>query len=184
MNLLIPGGSPSELESMKVQRSRNAEHVHFQQVYRGISVYRGIVSVHIQDGRVMMYTGTYHPSALFRDLPLHASISESQAESAAMQELGRTGIVSVRGEIQTERYIYRSNAGRYYLAYQVKVPAATPFGDWELMIDAHTGAILHQRNHLMHADDAGGNNTVGDASIYEENPLTSRLWPLFKDTGF
>ena len=187
-NLLMPGGSPSELQTIQVQRSRNAEHLHFQQVYSGIPIYRGIVSLHIQDGRIVMYTGHYHPPAAFSNLALQPSLSESQAEGIALQRLGGTSFVSLRGDIQIARYIYPSATGQYHLAYQVKLPAAVPLGDWELIIDAHTGQVLGQHNRLMHAEPIEG-GVDGTASIYEENPLTTRvpvdaILPYLDESGF
>ena len=195
--VLMPGGSPSELEGIEVLRSRNTEHVHFQQVYQGIPVYRGVVSVHIQNGRVVMYTGRYRPTAAFRDLPLQPGLGESQATEIAMGRLGGIAAVSLRGEVKVDRCIYpvegeissAEAANQYRLAYQVKLPAALPLGDWELLIDAHTGEVLRQSNLLMHADIAEGQNTKGAGSVYEENPLTTRVpvnrvFSHLDDSGF
>ncbi len=186
---LMPGGSLSELKLIEVQQSENAEHVHFQQVYSGLPVYRAVVSVHIQDGRVVMYTGNYHPTQGFRDLSLQPSLGESQAEGVAIQRLGGADYVQLRGEIQMGRYIYPSGAGQYHLAYQVLLPAAVPLGDWELMIDAHTSEVLQQNDLLMYAEGAGQQNTNGSGSVYEENPITTRLpvdrvLPHLDDSGF
>ncbi|MCH6554758.1 MAG: PepSY domain-containing protein, partial [Acidobacteria bacterium] len=74
--------------------------------------------------------------------------------------------VWLRGEVKVKLYIYPSQGNTYHLAYQVKLPAGAPLGDWEFLIDAHTGEILQQNDLLMHVN--------GDASVYEENPITTR----------
>jgi Zn-dependent metalloprotease len=188
-DFLMGGGSPSELELMQLQRSRNAEHIHFQQVYGGVPVYRGVVSVHLQDGRVVMYTGNYYPTQAFLGLSLQPSLEASEAKAISLQRLAATGAVSLRGEVQTALFIYPSDTGSQgRLAYQVKVPAAVPLGDWKLLIDAHSGVVLHQANQMKHAEGVNA-NTNGKGSVYEENPLTTRLLveqtlPRLDNSGF
>ncbi|MCZ6681233.1 MAG: M36 family metallopeptidase, partial [Candidatus Poribacteria bacterium] len=164
-NLLLPDGGIPDLELVEVMRSQAAEHVHFQQVYQGIPVYLGVITVHIQDGRVVMYTGTYHPPSAFRNLPPQPSLSESAAMEIAMQQLRGISPVWLRGDSKTGLYIYAADAGTYHLAYQVQLPTGAPLGDWEFLIDAHTGEVLQQVDLLMHVN--------GQARIYEENPITT-----------
>ena len=180
-DLLMPDGVIADLELIEVMRSRNAQHVHFKQVYRGVLLHRGLLSVHIQDGRVVMYTGTPRPPAAFRDLPLQPTLGESQATDIAMQQLQSIAPVWLRGEITTSLYIYPAEDGTSHLAYQVQIPAGSPLGDWEFLIDAHTGKILEQNNLLMHVN--------GSGSVYEENPITTRnvvnrVLPNLDGSGF
>ena len=97
-DLLIPVGNIAELELIEVMWSQYAQHVHFQQIFRGIPVYRSVISVHIQDGSVVMYTGKYRPTAVFRSLSLQPGLGRSQATEIAMQQLERIAPVWLRGD--------------------------------------------------------------------------------------
>ena len=70
------------------------------------------------------------------------------------------------GDAKAHPYIYPAEDGTYHFAHQVKLPAGSPLGDWEFLIDAHTGEILGQSNLLMHVN--------GTGTVYEENPITTR----------
>ena len=164
-DLLIPGGDIASLQPLEVMQSRNAKHVQFQQVHQGVSVYLGVISVHILNGRVVMYTGAYRPPDMFRNLSLQPTLGESQTTDIAMQQLQSTSLVWLRGETTADLCIY-SHHKESHLAYQLKIPAGAPLGDWEFLIDAHTGEILQQENLLMHVN--------GAASVYQENPITTR----------
>ena len=180
-DVLMPSGDIAELELIEVVRSQKAIHVHFQQVYQSIPIYLGVSTVHMQDGRVVMYTGAYRPTTAFRGLPLQPTLGESEATELAMERLSLLASVWLRGEVKVKLYIYPSQGNTYHLAYQVKLPAGAPLGDWEFLIDAHTGEILQQNDLLMHVD--------GEASVYEENPITTRntvnkVLPNLDGSGF
>ena len=164
-DLLIPGGDIPSLQLIKVMQSRNAKHVQFQQVYQEVPSYLGVISVHIWDGRVVMYTGAYRPPDTFRNLSLQPTLGASQATDIAMSQLQSISPVWLRGESTADLCIY-SHHKESHLAYHLKLPAGAPLGDWEFLLDAHTGEILQQENLLMHVN--------GAASVYEANPITTR----------
>jgi hypothetical protein len=167
--------------------------VRFHQSYSGVPVYKGEVVVHLNnDGMVSFYSSTYRP-----DLDLADPAPDlSPAEARALVH----GYLAVEGPLQHDstRLVVVQLNGRTHLAYEVQVLPAAPLGDWEGLVDAHSGALLRLANTAAYLEDAqdlaglprparSGDQAPtlvdGDGNVFDPDPLTSAT-ATYGDPGY
>ena len=169
--------------------------VRFNQVINGIPVYKAVIVVHINNNNIVTYVASDYKSNINLD-NYAPTVTKNNAHNAAENYL------DVQGNIRydkTQLIIYQVQ-DQSYLAYLVRLIADSPLGDWEVIVDAHTGEFLkvfdtsyrsaHQGNHepaaLMAAQSPPLLNRVpvtGTGTVFDPDPLSSAL-ATYGDTGF
>jgi hypothetical protein len=166
--------------------------VHFQQTVGGVPVLNSDVVVNVtQDNRV--------PFALFSheagiDLPsTEATIEAAAARAAAMDHLGIQGTIHLD---QTALVVVPTADGAR-LAWQVRLMADAPMGEWEALVDARTGELFRVADRMLYhrgGDDddppgptieAAARLTRVDATgiVFVPDPLT-RTGSTYGQTGY
>jgi Zn-dependent metalloprotease len=164
------GGRGGELAVDRVDVLGGSSHVRFHQEYRGVPVWGAAVSVHMDAlGRVRLAYVDVRP-----DLELATTAPAlSPAEAAARAEATLAGEVARRDPEDAEAGASASpppalgienRAGQPRLAYRVLLATGEP-ADWEVSVDAQTGAVIRRVDLLRRADGAG--------LVADENLLTT-----------
>src|SRR5919197_3538956 len=94
--------------------------------------------------------------------PPGTRVSESQAVAAARSDVG---LESLRGSVSADLAIQPGRGGT--LVWRVLVPAARPLGDFEVLVAARLGEVLHKANLIR-------DFRSGHAKLYNPNPVVER----------
>ncbi len=146
----------SELRWVETKTHRGSQHVRYQQFYRDLPVVGAKVAVHLdQANRVQMVNGGYYPTIEVGVTP--SPITASVAIEAALAVLQG----AKHSAPEAELVIF--SAGKQNLcAYQVRLQAKNPLGDWVFFVDAATGKVADYYNAVNFAQ--------GKGILYNTNP--------------
>lgn len=135
--LRLQAADLNDLEYNFLRQGPAGTTVRFQQVVNGIPVYKSVIAVHINHHNQITYVTNDYKSNLTLNR-FEATLSSASARQAALNYLGIEGNLLVD---KTEPIIYHLQ-GQTHLAYLVRLMAPTLLGDWEIIVDAHTGEFL------------------------------------------
>jgi Zn-dependent metalloprotease/subtilisin-like proprotein convertase family protein len=153
------GIDPADLKLMNSRKSLGAMHYRYQQFYHGIPVFASQVLVNITfDGVVSSVISDYRRNI---DVPSQPSISAAGAIEIAADKVA---VESFRGDPDSELVVYVSD-GMASLCWRILLPAETPLGDWQVFVDAASGAIVDIRNIMVFVD--------GSGYVFDPNPVVS-----------
>ncbi|MFQ5583171.1 MAG: hypothetical protein ACE5GL_01895, partial [Calditrichia bacterium] len=172
-------GLPKDLEGVVhrvTTETPGGYHVRFIQKKNGYPVYNSEIVVNI-DRR---YTVTFVMNGYKPRAKLTAR-SAAVSTGAALQIA--KNYLDVRGKINFEKSetIVYYNKGKTRLVQRVTlVPAEDKFGDWEILVDAHTGEIIRVQDKSLY----GGGHSRATASgwVFDPDPLT-RARALYQAGG-
>lgn len=136
----------TDLEFVSLRHGLAGSHVVFQQKYAGRPVLNTYVSVHLDDeGRVAVLHNGYLPRLA---VPVLApTVSAVGAVQAARQAIGFS---APRGNSPAPRLaVLPMSPDQGRLVWQVVIVAASPAGDWEVLVDAVTGDVIKRANQLV-----------------------------------
>ena len=157
-------GFDADPEVRLVRASRDdlgLEHVVVQQEVDGVPVWGAQSALHLDgSGRAYAWGGTLHPGA--EGVPTRPALGAASALDAAraavpMTEARASVPADALGEAidwtpTAELVVYPDGDG-YTLAYHVRVFAERPEpANWEVFVDAQTGAVLHRFNSIHSVD--------------------------------
>ena len=135
----------SDLQTQRVQRGPRSAHVHFQQTFAGLPVYGRQVTVNLdRAGRPSMVLSGYAPHlAGINGFDARPAFSAAEARSRAEALLDGPARAS-----EPELVVYPSEDPR--LAWRLLAwPEGAP-AEWEILLDARTGAPIHLRDQTTH----------------------------------
>ena len=194
--LKLQSSDLSDLEYSFLHDGPAGPTVRFNQVVNGIPVYKAVIAVHINNHNMITYVANDYKSNISLN-SFAPDITASQARSSALSYLGIQGNLQVD---KTELVIYQVQ-NQTYLAYLVRIMANSLIGDWEVMIDAHTGEFLKVFDTSYSYNDPGahGANTqltdvnqpplinsipvTGTGTVFDPDPLSSAQ-ATYGDPGF
>ncbi|MDT0630417.1 M4 family metallopeptidase [Rubrivirga litoralis] len=141
------------------------EHVVVQQEVGGVPVWGAESSLHIDaDGRAYAWGGALHPGA--EDVQIRPAFRGDRALAEARAALGPIEErASVPAEDDADAIDWTPTAslvvyphdGAYVLAYHVRLFVDRPWpANWEVFVDAQTGAVLHRFNSIHTIDPRAG----------------------------
>ncbi|WP_433307096.1 M36 family metallopeptidase [Actinoplanes sp. CA-030573] len=157
MGLVVAGGSaaqaappvPGDLELVQSRQSLLGTHTWYQQTYRGIPVFGGYYATHtshgvrtVDDGRKPV-TGLSSPTA---------GLTSQRAKSSVAGRLGRQ---------PADASLVIMPGARAKLAWMTLTP--TSRGTYRTLVDAGSGAVLHEENTAQQADGVG--------RVFDPNPV-------------
>ena len=172
----------SDLALVRVREGRAGTVVRFRQTVGGVPVWgdETVVTIDRRD-RVQFLANGYRDDLSAVDL--RPAVSEGAARAAVFAHLGLRGAPRVE---RTELVVWPSAPAR--LAWSVRAESASPRGDWEGVVDAHTGELLRVADRMVYerlgADDPTPAPMVplartpalfrvdGTAMIFNPDPLT------------
>ncbi len=181
--------TPDVLELVNEKQSLGAQHLTFQQTLAGVKVYGRFVHVNLdRAGLPTMVISGYAPHlenvTSFSPTP---AINLTQAESLAQRAVSQTGASSRTPDL----LVLPDNPPR--LVWRVIVwPDSSP-GEWEVVLDANTGALIHlmdlrifsrahtearsvQHNHPP-VSEKTNQYPAGQGSVWMYDPLTASGQP-------
>jgi hypothetical protein len=165
----------TSLRIENVQRVPGSSHVRFAQTYNGIPVFRGDVVVSITKvNEVSMVINNFKNGIQLSSTA--PSLSEAIAIQIARQRVGIKGRTTGKPDFAS-LMIFRSDEGRDHLAYRISMTNDDPMGDWEVFVDAITGAVLSVE------DLFANERTQGSGYAYLSDPLSASR-RLYNSPGF
>ena len=152
----------NELKTIAVKKSRGGVSVLFDQQYKGIPVFASRVVITLnKNNEVTFAASAFRP--VKTEIATRASISESQAVTAARNYLQVSG--KLIGRQYAEQSIFETADKGFRLCWRVVVPTEAPMGDWEIFVNAETGAIEHVKDMMMYHN--------GKGLVWDPDPLTT-----------
>lgn len=118
-------------------------HFRYQQMYQGLEVWARDVRVHVnKDGVVNAFNGRFLPTMKLRGIPQNG-ISQQSAMQLARQRLQRQF-----GEVKARKLIYIDDDETAHLTWLIQGSRGLA-ENWYTFVDAESGEILKQYNHIM-----------------------------------
>ena len=150
----------------RILKSPAGAHIHYQELIDGVPVNnsRIVVSVNRSNEVSFITRNYYQEQRIGEQIP---QIKPEQAIWQARQYLQVSG--ELRGAPKAEQVIFKSNSRGLQLCYRVEIPASSPFGDWEVFIDAIHGEIVHVKNLIIYKK-----GTDGKGLVWDPDPLTRK----------
>jgi zinc metalloprotease ZmpB len=143
-------------------------HVRMTQTHRGIPVYgAGVVVTTNASHQITMVSNTTIANIEVANAP---SFEASRAITLAREAL-KTDARSIGTPDAAALVVFRAADGSDHLAYRVTLTREEPAGDWELLVDAESGAVLQQND--MFVDYREGERVQGFGFVYQTDPLSS-----------
>jgi hypothetical protein len=135
--------------------------VRFAQHVQGIPVLAPDVAVTIDAShRVTYVTNGYQPGLEVTSIV--PSVTDAAARSAALARLAVTGPLA----FESNRLVVVPSGKQARLAWQVQmVPAVSPIGDWEVLVDARSGEVFRVEDRSLHVD--------GTGYVFDPDPLSA-----------
>jgi hypothetical protein len=132
----------------------------------GIPVHHAWTVVHVDPNKRVKQVEYSHTAGLSAPAEVDAKISPEQAYTLALAALGQ---VRVRKSAKKEAHKTYFDAGRpaLVLSYLVEIPTENPMHDWQIIIDAGTGAVLSKEDIIKHTD--------GSGLVFDPNPVTTKM---------
>jgi Zn-dependent metalloprotease len=148
-----------------ISKSLAGTHIYYQEVLEGIPVYDSkiVISINHND-EVTFITRNYFNHVELRERQVQ--IQPGQAIERAREYLNVRG--DLRGNQKAEQTVFYSKTKGAVLTYRVEIPSTSPFGDWEIFIDAVNGEVIHVKNVIIYK-----NGTTGKGMVWDPDPLTS-----------
>ena len=147
------------------RESPGGRHVHFQQTIDGLPLSGGYVTVSLakNDDEVSLVTG--RTLANIRPSPATARIAHGRAIQIAHRAVGVRG--TLRGNVTAEAVYFAVDGSTAIRAWEVRLPALDPLGDWLIVVSAVDGTVL-SRSNRMAFDHPGA---IGQ--VFDPNPVVS-----------
>lgn len=132
-------------------------HITYKVLFAGVSVDESLILVHSQKGQVKFINGH-----IANDVELNTdpNISKTEASSLAKNLLEVSDLIN---ENDAELTIIKI-AGEYKLAYKVRIASLKPLKNYDVFIDANTGALCKKVNQVAHDDEIGTGDTYYSGS--------------------
>jgi hypothetical protein len=162
-----------DLVPARAIESDKIHHFYYDQKYQDLPVFYGEVAVHYgADGHVRALTNTYTP---VRPLSTTPAVAAAQAFDVALAAAGienRSSVIADHHPSTTLGIWPTADGGR--LAWKVFVPSRNPVGDFEVIVDAVSGATLEPVLNRM--------NTVdGIGKVHKPSPVVTEANDALRD---
>ena len=148
--------------------------VRFRQTVQGVPVWGPETLVNLDlSKRAQLVLNAYRPDVSLSDVT--PTVAAAAARAAAFAHLGASGTLQTD---ETNLVVWPALNGAR-LAWQVRVAPADPLGDWEVIVDAKTGALLRVADRNVYHGARGGEPIPTALPVVESSPQY-----LVDGTGF
>ena len=160
---------PEHLELIHESETIGARHLTFQQTLRGVKVYERYLHVNLdRSGLPVMATSSYEPYLEeIRIFDSNPSLSASLAESIAQDAVSLDGATSTPAEL----LVLPDHPPR--LIWRVIVWPDTYPGEWEVLLDAHSGTLITLMDQRIFSHDDSSSKVDGEGRVWLYDPLTA-----------
>jgi zinc metalloprotease ZmpB len=143
-------------------------HVRIAQTHRGIPVYgAGMV---IATNAAQQVTMVSNSTIAGIEVAIAPSFDAARAITIAQNAL-KTGTRSIGAADSAILIVFRATDGSDHLAYRITLTREVPAGDWELIVDAESGAVLQQSDLFVNYRE--GERVRGQGAVYLSDPLSA-----------
>ncbi len=150
----------SAVRLLDERESASGRHVRFQQAHRGVPVYGSLLSVHMdRQNRVRRIQAR---TRVFGDILLDPTVAAPKAVDLAREQIVDAHALLPDGA--PELMLYLAPSGQTHLIWRIALRQGAPQAAWEVLVDAHSGSVLHRRNQVMRFD--------GTANVFDPSPTT------------
>jgi len=155
----------SQLVLKRDNRTPAGHHLIYQQHIDGIPVHQGDLTITVSnEGHVAFVANRFRPDLYVQNL-------EPSFDRTTALKIAEEGVKPERKfpfDPEIELMVMERGTGHAILIYRVRFAAEVPRGDWEVLLDANTGAVLQFRNRIMY-------DTIvnGSGAVWDPDPLTS-----------
>lgn len=175
----------TELAVSDVKKTLTGSYVEYDQLLHGLPILDSRVTVSVDPtGKVQrLYRDVVLvPGSKAESTSATPKISAEKAYDIVWQALKPSGKVL---EPPSTKLAYQQNAKNITLVYVLQIATSEPFGYWEYIIDASTGAILSQRERSINESkrEASSSKTVGDQPAGDRQDLTNQATARALDAG-
>ncbi len=157
----IPEAEAGCIKLLSSNKQGRFQHLRFQAYLFDQPVYDAYIDVHVDKNKVVRLV-----NSTLRSI----STVSNKIELSPLQAVSRTkklpGAGMKRSVPEVKSTIYICTGGRARFAYHVNLALSEPLGDWEVIIDAESGAILEKINQM--------NLLTGYGSVYTLHPEKSK----------
>ena len=176
-DLFLLADPDAELSLRSSQRGLSGTHVRFDQMFRGLPVDGGGISVHLNHDGVVFLVQNF----TFPRVAVETVIPSLEAEAAvtitrrAFNEARFLGEESVELVILANRGMIRNQNWEraYRLAFRVILPLRKPSERLACFIDAESGKLIRRRNLLRYVD--------GGGRVFNPSPVVALKDPSLRD---
>lgn len=183
-NLELLGLKVEDLANLKLHKITHqvtGTTVRLRQFWQGLPVnHNAEITIHIDPHNVVSFVqnGFRYGVQLAN---INPSISASSARDQIAQRLNNTGNIS----FESNTLMVLNHKGHDYLVYRVVIVSDAPVGEWEGLVDAHTGDILqlvdisaYHHHEPAHQEPpavplATNFMTTGTGNVFNPDPLSS-----------
>jgi hypothetical protein len=161
-DLAIP--TSTNFRTDRIQTLAGSSHVRFMQTVKGIPVFRGdvVVSLNSANEVSMVLNNSKTNLQVSSVEPVFGNARAIALARAHLNVKGRT----TGKQDNAELMIYRSGDAVDHLAYSVSITTEDPMGDWQIFVDAQTGAILDVEDRFVNE------RFQGSGYVYISDPLS------------
>ncbi len=165
----VLGLSAADMQMTRVRKGDAGFVVRFQQFIEGVPVWGTETAVSIDTkNRVQTVFNGARDVAVATTVP---SVASGVAQEAAYVHLGIDGV----RHYEAQRLVIWPASGGARLAWQIRVEAQEPRGDWEVIVDAQTGELLRVADRLLTHRGEDDPTTPLAIPTVETHPLYKRL---------
>jgi hypothetical protein len=166
-----------ELGVPELREGRAGSYLRFLPTYEGLRVIDAdtVVHLHGEAPALRVHVVTLRLPEALSPAPLVAPIGPDEAISAALTV---AGVSALAGAPEAELVVVSEPAPGYF-AYRVLLPAKAPRGQFEVLVDAESGAVTAKRDLLRYADGTGlvfdpsPVGSTGNTALRDNNDATN-----------
>ncbi|MCU0494345.1 MAG: hypothetical protein MUD01_22380, partial [Chloroflexaceae bacterium] len=153
---LRSAASELQLRRNEADHQLGYSHMRLDQVYQGIPVFGKQLVVHLdQQEQVVAVNGQFLPQL---DVPTQPTISQRQAEEAALRDLHEVQLepdeqasVVARVLPKTALTIYVDEQQKATLTWRVTILTEQPWGEWSYFVNGRRATVVHAFDKLANA---------------------------------
>lgn len=176
--------SLKNVKYLKDNKTPGGTHIFYEQCVNSIPVYGSKSSITINNDDYVCFTNNNFK----QDIEINnfePYISSENALIIVKSYLKFSGKTTMPKD-SIKLTIFDSNEIGFKLAWQIKISAENPHGDWEVIIDAENGVVLNVLNQFMYYEGTGfvfrpdpltsGNKNYGDDGIIDNSDANSSFF--------
>ena len=160
----------SDLSHFVTRETPGGFHVRFNQHVANIPVYHGEIAVTINRNNVVTFVANGYQKGVQVETTT-PGLTREQAIQRAKSHLNAQGAINLE---KADLTVYYNNGVARLALKTVIVPAESPIGDWEILVDAKSGEVFRAENKAYHyrGDRPVKTAATGTGNTFDPDPIT------------
>ncbi|UQB67229.1 T9SS type A sorting domain-containing protein [Epilithonimonas zeae] len=170
--------SKDNFEFQSSRKSLSGETLRFQQTINGVPVYEGDIAIHFNKQGEVTYGTEVAVSKQLKQINTTPTYSKDNAFEKAKLAANIAGEITHQ---ENDLYVFVTEDGQTKLVHRVIINSYETPGDWEIMVDAHSGDVLrildianyhHDNRKKKSKQKPTEMKAAGTAYIFDPDPLS------------